>query len=102
MLDRITVLKEFLKEEPDDAFTLYALALEYIKIDDLAAADRLFSHLMEMHADYLPAYYHAGKLKEALGKNEEARLLYRKGVKLAESKKDLHTLNELKTALDEE
>ena len=37
-MDRIEQLKAFLVENPDDSFVQHALALEYIKLGDDAAA----------------------------------------------------------------
>ena len=36
-MNRLTTLLDFLKEDPEDAFTLYAIALEYLKIDEQKA-----------------------------------------------------------------
>jgi hypothetical protein len=41
-MDRIAQLKAFLEKTPDDSFVQHALALEYIKRNDDAAAKGLF------------------------------------------------------------
>jgi hypothetical protein len=64
LTDRIMLLEEYLKEDPDDAFILYALALEYIKASSHDKAGEYFVKLREKHPDYLPMYYHYGKFFE--------------------------------------
>jgi tetratricopeptide (TPR) repeat protein len=94
---RIQQLLRFLEEDPDDPFTRYALALEYLKTEPEKAAE-LFHSLINRHPDYLPAYYMAAKLLAVLDKREEALILLDKGVALATRLNDHATLRELKEA----
>lgn len=98
LTNRIDQLEQFLKEDPQDAFTLYALALEYIKLEDFNKAEILFLAITDKHPDYLAVYYHFGKLYEKLNQQEKANSIYIKGMELAERKKDLKTLNEIREA----
>ena len=41
ILDRVEKLKEFLEQNPADSFVQHALALEYMKAGDDAAAQKL-------------------------------------------------------------
>lgn len=94
---RIQQLLQFLQEDPDDAFTLYALALEYRKTEPERAAD-VFRNLINRHPDYLPAYYMAATLLAELGKTDEAMDLLEQGIPLAAHLNDTATLRELKEA----
>lgn len=94
---RIQQLLRFLEEDPDDAFTQYALALEYRKTEPAKAAE-LFSELISRHPDYLPAYYMAAMLQAEMGKVAEAIGLLEKGIALATRLKDYSTLRELNEA----
>jgi tetratricopeptide (TPR) repeat protein len=98
--DRITQLQQFYEEDPNDPFNLYALALEYLKVDP-AMSRSCFETLMQAHPRYLPVYYHAGKLYQESGEKEKAIGVFQKGMRLAEDLNDSKTLRELKSAYDE-
>lgn len=97
---RLQQLIRFYEEDPKDAFNVYGLALEYYK-SDVQKSEELFEKLLTDFPDYLPAYYHAAKLKEELNANEIALTIYTKGMDLAKKLKDTKTLQELKSAYDE-
>ena len=80
--ERLKLLVEILKAEPDDPFNIYVLALEYQKFD-LNEAKFYFDKLLIEFPDYLATYYFAGKLYADLEKFEEAILIYHKGIALA-------------------
>ncbi|HMG92453.1 MAG TPA: hypothetical protein VK589_20485, partial [Chryseolinea sp.] len=71
MASRIQQLEAFVKEDPHDPFNLYALALEYSK-SDVRKAVESFNQLLNEHADYVPTYYHLGKLYVDISENEKA------------------------------
>lgn len=96
LANRIELLQQYLKEDPDDAFSLYALALEYCNLNDFKKAAGFFSTLIEKHPDYLPAYFHFGKLLEKISTKEMANDIYLKGMELAKKQNKLKTLNEIK------
>ncbi|MBX2966454.1 MAG: tetratricopeptide repeat protein [Cyclobacteriaceae bacterium] len=98
-LTRIEHLLKYLEEDPNDAFSLYALALEY-KDDKPAEAERLFSQLLAAHPDYLPTYYQAAQLMETTGQVDKALKLYATGIDLAKQQNNQATLRELKAAYD--
>lgn len=96
-LTRIEQLLKFLEEDPNDAFSLYALALEYKKSNP-AEAVKLFRQILTNHPDYLPTYYQAGLMMEESGNTDEALELYQKGIALAGKLNDAATLKELQAA----
>ena len=99
-LDRLKQLEHFYEEDPRDPFNLYALALEYLKSDPSKTRE-LFDMLLAQHADYLPTYYHAGKLYEYLGEIEKAAAIFGKGIELAKRMNDTKAQRELRSAYDE-
>lgn len=99
--ERIELLKSYILDDPSDAFSKYALALEYIKSGSDENAEQLMRSLNVEQPDYLPNYYHFGKLLERKKQNEEAIEIYQKGLNLAKTVNDHHTYNELRNALDE-
>jgi hypothetical protein len=95
---KIEQLLEFLKEDPKDSFTLYALALEYEKTDGNKAKE-YYDLLLNEHSDYLATYYHAAKWYEKLDK-EASKNIYRKGMELAQKQGKVKPYNELQNALN--
>ncbi len=94
------MLKKYLEEDPDDAFSNYALALEYVtmKEDDFAAG--LFQKILDKDDQYLAAYYQFGKLLEKMSKTEAAKDIYKKGILIAKKQNNQKTFNELQSALE--
>lgn len=100
-MDRIAQLQALLKENPNDNFLHHALALEQIKRNDVAAAKKEFLFNLTAAPDYLPTYYHIGKLEEKSGNHEEAMRYYEQGIALAARQNDNHARGELQAAYDE-
>lgn len=98
-MDRIQALREFLAEDPEDAFTRFALAAEYRKRGELDEARAFFEGLVADHPDYVGTYYHLGKLYEEVGRTDQAIETYRAGVHVAEVQRDHHARAELQSAL---
>lgn len=96
---RLEKLFDFLREDPEDAFTIYAIALEYLTQNEIKAKE-YFNLLMEKFPDYMGTYYQAGNLFWKLGEDLEAEKVFRKGMKIAISSKDMHALAELKSVLN--
>jgi tetratricopeptide (TPR) repeat protein len=97
MGDRIQQLLQFLTEDPEDEFTHYALALEYLKVD-VTKAKAEFENLLVKHPSYLPTYYPAAHLLIELGQQEEAEQLFLKGIELAKTQGNNKTRLELQSA----
>lgn len=100
MASRIEQLEQFVKEDPHDPFNLYALALEYSK-SDVRKAIETFNQLLNEHANYVPTYYHLGKLYVDTSENEKALAVFDAGIKVATDEKDNKALRELQSARQE-
>lgn len=94
---RLQQLFNFLKEDPDDSFTLYAIALEYEKTDEEKALE-YYGRLLAEHEMYVPTYYHAAKLYAELEEFERAKEIYEKGIEMSKKMQDSHALKELEKA----
>jgi tetratricopeptide (TPR) repeat protein len=99
--DRLEKLLEFLTGEPNDEFLLYALATEYLRLNDADKALEYYEKLVNDHPNYVGTYYHLGKLYEALNRKPDAILIYEKGMEAAQRKRDNHAFAELKTVYQE-
>lgn len=97
MHDRINQLLQFLEEDPNDAFTLYALALEYQK-SDVKKARATFEQLTSQHPDYLPTYYAAAHFLMESGNQQQVETLFLKGIDLAKAQNNKKALMELQSA----
>lgn len=97
---RLQELFNFLREDPDDPFLIYAIAIEYDKLNADKAME-YYDKLLKIHPNYLPGYYHAAKLYEKMGNNIKASELYKKGIELSVEQKNMKTYRELINALNE-
>lgn len=98
---RIEQIKTFLKDSPDDAFLNYALAIEYLGINETDMAKAIFEKLIKIMPDYSATYYHYGKLTLKEGNPELATQIFEQGIKVADKNKELHAAAELRSALNE-
>lgn len=98
--DRLEQLLGYYHEDPNDAFTIYGIAIEYQLLDRQKARE-FFEILLKEHPDYLPTYYHVGHLYEEIEEEDLAIEIYKKGILLAEKQSNSMTLRELQNALNE-
>jgi len=101
MPTRIETLQQLLEVSPADCFLRYGLAQEHIKADQAIEAIAQFDKILEINPDYQAAYYHAGKTFEKLGRADDARSIYQRGLETAARTGDAHAGSELQAALTE-
>ncbi len=95
--ERIQQLKSFIKEEPNDPFNHYALAMEYYnELPDKAM--EVLEQLTRQHPDYLPTYFKLAHLFWEAEEWDEADETFQAGIALAEKQSDSKALTELKSA----
>ncbi len=93
--NRLDNLLSMLHAQPDDAFLLYGIAIEYQSASDFEKAGSYFEKLLAIHPDYLAAYYQAGLHYISIQKYEMALLIFEKGMEIAQLQKNNKTFNEL-------
>ena len=98
-MNRLDALLAFYAEDPQDAFTRFALASEYLKAEEIDKALTFFEGLVQDIPSYVGTYYHLGKLYHSLGRNDDALQTYQQGIKIATDARDLHARAELQDAL---
>lgn len=86
-----------LAQNPENTFVRYGLAMELVKAGELDRAVGEFEALLACDPGYSAAYFHGGQTLEKLGRRDQARDFYRRG--LAASR-DAHARSELQAALD--
>ena len=99
-MDRLKQLEEMLAQEPDDAFTRYALALEFRKLGRIDESLDQFEQVIGQHADYVPAYFMIGQLLADEGRTEDAKQRLREGIAMAQRAGDSHAQGEMQDFLD--
>jgi len=100
-LNRLEKLQEFFKNEPEDPFLKYALATEYLRLNQTDKALEYYEDLVEKNPGYTGTYYHLGKLYEALGRKQDAIMTYETGMKITREKHDNHAFSELQAVYRE-
>jgi tetratricopeptide (TPR) repeat protein len=99
-MTRLEQLLRFAKEEPDDPFNIYAVAIEYLKLDSEKAIP-FFETLLKNHAAYVPTYYTFGKLLQQQKKYQLSRTIFENGIERATTSQDNKAVQELRNALSE-
>jgi tetratricopeptide (TPR) repeat protein len=94
---RIEILQQLLDQNPASTFARYGLAMEYVKSGDLDRAVSAFEEVTKTDPNYSAAYFHGGQTLEKMGKLDEARDFYRRGIAVT---RDPHARSELEAALD--
>jgi tetratricopeptide (TPR) repeat protein len=100
-MNRIEKLHSFLKQNPDDEFTLYALALEYKKENNSEFAIEYFEKCIKLNSSFLAAYYQLCEILAQINKLEHFSTRMIEAKKIALNLNDLKTYNELITLENE-
>ena len=95
--NRVKMLEKFIKEDPEDPFNLYALALEYTSQNPLQAKT-IFAELLKKHPEYTATYYHAAHCFYELGEENLAKETFEAGIEQLKGKDNPKALSELQNA----
>lgn len=101
MSGRLEALLNFYEKDPHDSFTLYGIALEYISQKNYEKAEEYLNLLLKENPDYVPAYMQYGQLAATLGRTDEAREIFNKGIISANKSGDKRSAKEMEDFLDE-
>ena len=99
-MNRLEILQTMVEQNPKDSFSRYGLAMEYANTGSLEKAVGEYETLLSFNPDYAAAYYHGGQTLEKLGRLDEARSLYSRGLEATRRTGDAHTNSEIQAALD--
>jgi predicted Zn-dependent protease len=91
---------EMLREDPNDAFLLYGLAMEHLGQNEESQAVKVFTDLIQRNPEYPPGYLQLGQLQARLGKEEQARMTYQSGIAVARKVGDAHAAGEMENFLN--
>lgn len=95
------MLKEFLAQNPNDAFARYGLAMEYRNAGETDAALREFEALLKANPDYTAGYFMAAQTLASAGRPDDAKQRLREGIASAERTGNQHAKDEMSAMLEE-
>ena len=99
-MDRLEALQAMLAQDPKNMLALYGVATEYKNRGDFESAVKGYENVIAANPSYAAAYFHGGQTYEQMGKVEEARDIYERGIAITSRTGDSHTRAELQGALD--
>jgi tetratricopeptide (TPR) repeat protein len=97
---RIEVLQNMLLQDPNNSFARYGVAMEYKNSGRLQPAAEEFEKLIAIDPNYVAAYFHGGQTLEKLGRIDDARAAYERGITACSRIGDAHTRSEIQASLD--
>jgi tetratricopeptide (TPR) repeat protein len=99
--NRLTLLTQFLQQNPNDAFARYGLAMEHSRLGQTETALEQFSKLLALHPDYTNGYFMAAQTLERVGRTAEAKKMLESGIAAAQRTGNKHAASEMSGMLEE-
>jgi len=99
-VDRLAMLEKMASAPGAEPFARYGLAMEYRRLGRLDDAVRRFSELVRDEPAYVPTYLMYGQVLVELGRPDEARAIFERGIEAARAAGDDHAASELAAARD--
>ncbi|WP_263368646.1 tetratricopeptide repeat protein [Edaphobacter bradus] len=93
--ERIELLTQILAQNPTDAFARYGLAMAHLSDGHTDSALTEFTTLIQLNADYVPAYQMSAQTLVKLGRVEEALDRLHHGIAAANRTGNQHALAEM-------
>ncbi len=100
-MSRREKIEAMLREEPNDRFLRYSLAMEYRKEENHVRSLELFDQLASETPAYVPAFFMAGQQCVQMGEVERARTYLRDGIEEARTQGDHHSAAEMSELLSQ-
>ena len=95
MSPRREKIEEMLKEEPNDVFLRYGLAVEYDNEERYEDSLTVFTALTKETPPHVPSFFRAAQLLARLDRISEARALLRDGIEAARLQNNSHAAAEM-------
>ena len=100
MSPRLKQLEELLRNEPNDPFLRYGVAMEHKKAGRLELALEWFAKTLEADATYCYSCYQEGQIIQLLCLSHASRQVYLRSIAAARQCNDQHAAGEMQVALD--
>jgi predicted Zn-dependent protease len=94
-MDKLAMLSEILKNNPNDAFARYGLAMEYVSQKRIDEGLAEFDQLISLNPDYVPAYQMSAQTLAAAGRTDDAVARLHTGIATANRVGNQHALAEM-------
>ena len=101
MTKRLEALLKFLAQDPNDTFTRYAIALEYIASKEYDEAVKFLDSVLALDNNYLAAYQQLGHIYAITDRKEKAVEIYKRGIESAKISGDNHAADNISKFLAE-
>lgn len=89
-MSRVQQIQALLKNDPDDVFLNFSLAMEWVSAGKHEAAIQQFDRVVELDRDYTTAYFRKADVLAGLARPDEARRTLQTGIEAAERVGDQH------------
>ncbi len=93
---RLELIQNILAQDPQNLLARYGLAMEYVNQNEWGKAIPEFETVLGLNPEYSAAYFHGGQTLEKMGRIDDARDWYRRGIAAT---RDPHARGELEAAL---
>jgi len=97
--ERIQVLVQTLKEDPNDPLGYYLVGMEYYKMARYDEAVSAYRRAIELMEDYTAAHRDLGKALREAGRREEAIAAFERGIAVAQRTHDVQTMKAMQVFL---
>lgn len=94
-MSRKEQLEEMLKQEPNDIFLRYGLAMEYKNDEEFEKSEAMFRTLMAGEPPYVPAFFMLGQQLVTDDKIDESKTVLEEGIRQATAQGDMHAAGEM-------
>jgi predicted Zn-dependent protease len=94
-------LEEILSSNPNNAFTLYGLALECRNSGDFPAAESHFRALLRSNPDYVPGYQMYAQTLAQNSRPVDAKSILIQGIAVATRAGNHHAISEMESLLSD-
>ncbi|HXX16501.1 MAG TPA: tetratricopeptide repeat protein [Candidatus Eremiobacteraceae bacterium] len=94
-------LEAILAKNPNDAFTLYGLALECVNSGDFPSAETHFRSLLQSNPDYVPGYQMYAQNLALRDRADDAKTILAQGIQAATRSGNQHARSEMEGLLAE-
>jgi len=98
---RLESLLQYLEKDPDDSFTRYAVALEYVSEGNREQGIAYLEDLIERDPGYVPTYLQLGYFYADADRKDDALAVLKRGIEIAQQSGDTHAVSEMQDAMDE-
>jgi len=88
-------IEALLKDEPEDQFLRYGLAIEFENEGQFEESAKVFKSLMNDPVPHVPSFLRGAQLFVRMDEIEEARAALRTGIEIARSRGEMHPAGEM-------